>query len=479
MTLFLVDCSKYQVERPDPLNLEQARAAGFGIVNIALDRGKSDDVLSSWAAQYAAEARRLGMGISTYRWLDNRLSGVESARRAYDRMCALGGPAGMAHIVDCEDNASQQILRDYVVAMQELLGRSIAIYSADWWLEPKGWHLADLTPFLHAAPNDGYLAGYPGDESPHWHAGYGGWTDLSIMQYAVEPLPGTGDCSLSAFRDSQVWTTLTGGEGMRSANMQVLTDQMKADHPGVVIYGIGDEAHKGSPSGHNEDDTPGSKPEREDADTKPEHRAIDAMIGPNYSPEQAEADVQMLVTVPENQRRLIYVIYRRRIWSASNEWIEDYYDGSDPHDNHWHASGDPLDDENRDHWVLSGDSEDEDMQPVLVKLAGEDTVRLVTMGVGHLPVHDMDDLHRWQSFMSANKMATTIYDWPADWLPQCGPDLSAMPSATITDEQAEIIAQKIIDAGANDLSQADLDTIAGLIIDGSKQAAREGTGTGS
>ena len=64
---------------------------------------------------------------------------------------------------------------------------------------------------------------------------------------------------------------------MRSKNMQVLTDDVKQRHPGVVIYGIGDDAHKKRRSGHNEDDTPGSLPEREDADNKPEHRAIDIM----------------------------------------------------------------------------------------------------------------------------------------------------------------------------------------------------------
>jgi len=37
--------------------------------------------------------------------------------------------------------------------------------------------------------------------------------------------------------------------------------------------------------------------------------------------------------------RLKYVIYERRIWSASNGWQEEYYDGSNAHDKHVHFSG--------------------------------------------------------------------------------------------------------------------------------------------
>lgn len=139
---------------------------------------------------------------------------------------------------------------------------------------------------------------------------------------------------------------------MRSTNMQVQTDQLKARHPGVVIYGIGNEAHKDSPSGHNEDDTAGSKPEREDADSNPEHRAIDVMIGPAFTADEAESLVQKLIRRPANQRRLIYVIYNRRIWQKKNGWVEEYYGKSDPHTNHVHESGDPLDDENPAQWDI-------------------------------------------------------------------------------------------------------------------------------
>lgn len=139
---------------------------------------------------------------------------------------------------------------------------------------------------------------------------------------------------------------------MRSKNMQRLTDQLKVRYPGVVIYGIGDEAHKKSASGHNEDDTPGSKPEQEDPDNKPEHRAIDVMIGISFAARSAAALVVVLTTVPANQRRLLYVIFDGWIYRARNGWIREPYSGSDKHRDHPHVSGTWQDDENTSDWVL-------------------------------------------------------------------------------------------------------------------------------
>lgn len=139
---------------------------------------------------------------------------------------------------------------------------------------------------------------------------------------------------------------------MRSANMQKLTDQMKARYPGMVIYGIGDEAHQSSASGHNEDDTPGSLAEDQDADTKPEHRALDLMLGPAFTYQDAANHVNAMVTVPANRARLLYVIFDHHIWRRAGGWVKEWYSGSDPHTNHVHDSGEADDDENTAAWVL-------------------------------------------------------------------------------------------------------------------------------
>lgn len=98
---------------------------------------------------------------------------------------------------------------------------------------------------------------------------------------------------------------------------------------------IGDKAHQAAKSGHNPDDTPGSKPEREDTDSLAEVRAVDITAFPGM-----EAAVQSILRSPEKDA-LIYIIYRRRIWQKANGWKEEAYHGDDPHDGHAHFSGDP------------------------------------------------------------------------------------------------------------------------------------------
>lgn len=134
--------------------------------------------------------------------------------------------------------------------------------------------------------------------------------------------------------------------------MQRLTEQEKAKHPGVVIYGIGDEGHKRSPSDHNEDDTPGSKAEQQDADDNPEHRAIDVMIGPSFTVADAWALVVALVTLAANQARLKYVIFDGWIWRRNGGWVREVYTQADKHRDHVHVSGLAADDENGADWVL-------------------------------------------------------------------------------------------------------------------------------
>lgn len=127
---------------------------------------------------------------------------------------------------------------------------------------------------------------------------------------------------------------------------------------------IGDPAHQGSPSGHNPDDTAGSRPEREDADSKPEVRAAD--IGTTLrSPSgiTMETVIQRILAPQyraELDRRLIYIIFNHRIWRKANGWRQETYNGSDPHDTHAHLSGDPIGDEDGSPWtaVLSLMEED-------------------------------------------------------------------------------------------------------------------------
>lgn len=118
----------------------------------------------------------------------------------------------------------------------------------------------------------------------------------------------------------------------RAANMQALTNDIKSEHPGVVIYGIGDAAHKRRTSDHNEDDTPGSKAAQSDPDNRPEHRAIDVMLGPAMSRAQMYVIINRILNDPRLRARLWYINFENYKWSRSNGWIRSN-NSNDPHPN--------------------------------------------------------------------------------------------------------------------------------------------------
>jgi len=139
---------------------------------------------------------------------------------------------------------------------------------------------------------------------------------------------------------------------VRAPGMQVLTDQIKAKRPGVIIYGIGDDAHKLRISGHNEDDTVGVRAEDQDADTTPEHRAIDVMLGSIFTRTDGHSLVSDLVSHKENTDRLIYINFENTQWSRSTGWTP-HDNSDDPHPGHVHISGEADADENVNPWTLS------------------------------------------------------------------------------------------------------------------------------
>ncbi len=254
MVAHLVDVSRWQVELPSPLSLTAARQSGFTVANIALTGGRGY-VSGTWAASFTTAAKLLGMDVSFYHWLDGRTSGTAQATAAVNRMRQLyGGTTGFAHVVDIEESGASGItpptyqhVADYVRTARRLLGRPIAIYTGDWYWRPRKWDGASLTPYLHAAPNAGYLNAYPGDTSGHWTAGYGGWSNLAIMQYRTATIAGV-NTSQSAIRDPRIWAALTGEEtGMSVAPpsmmeaRQVFRDE--TDLTPVELGIVGDAAH--------------------------------------------------------------------------------------------------------------------------------------------------------------------------------------------------------------------------------------------
>jgi hypothetical protein len=222
VTLYLADDAAYQ----GPLTVADYVRAEFDIINFKISHGLKLTAVRPDVAARVAEARRRGKGVSTFAWIIGNHTGAEQAEFAYERIRLAGALDDAAHVLDVEEQQDaddedpptwQQVV-DYVNTMKRLRRRTLAIYSGDWrW--PAGWKGSTLTPYLHAATDAGYPGKYPGDTAAAWNtSGWGGWRNLTIMQYAVAPLtyPGGGTSaptkvSKSAIRDPDAWAALTGG----------------------------------------------------------------------------------------------------------------------------------------------------------------------------------------------------------------------------------------------------------------------------
>lgn len=218
MTAYIADIARWQKGLP----LSELVKAGFGAVNIKTSHG-----LEAGAGLYpgqpddlarAKEARTNKLRICTFHWLTGGASGAAQAKVAVDRMKAIGGVAHSVDAEDEEDPPSWAIWSDYVMTYKKLVGRPPFAYTGDWWWRANFTPARNgnaLTPYLWAAPNEGYLGVYPGDQAQQWTAGYGGWANLSAMQYAVEPPFGPGvtttvKVSKTALRDLAVWKAVSG-----------------------------------------------------------------------------------------------------------------------------------------------------------------------------------------------------------------------------------------------------------------------------
>lgn len=112
---------------------------------------------------------------------------------------------------------------------------------------------------------------------------------------------------------------------------------------------VGDYAHQQSPSSHNPDDTPGSKSEYTDADTKQEVRGSDTDENLNDSEHDMFDVIDAIIATPNDVKRCKYLIYQDTVWSRNNNWKPAKYNGD--YHNHLHTSGDPVFDDDSSPWL--------------------------------------------------------------------------------------------------------------------------------
>lgn len=140
---------------------------------------------------------------------------------------------------------------------------------------------------------------------------------------------------------------------------------------------IGDAAHRTEVSGHNPDDTPGVKAERQDADSIPEVRAADV----DARGVDMDAAIASVLQDRSALALLIYIIWNGHIWRAAAGWAREVYAGSDPHRTHAHFSGHPDADATAFAWacirnVYQEDSMGQSFGPTPIA-PGEDATSMV------------------------------------------------------------------------------------------------------
>lgn len=102
---------------------------------------------------------------------------------------------------------------------------------------------------------------------------------------------------------------------------------------------IGDAAHEAEMSGHNPDDTAGSKAEwNGDPDSTPEVRAFDCDIDFRNGA-TAQQLVDHVRALPGISSVLRYMIYNRKMYHERDDWAPTAYTGPSAHTEHIHFSG--------------------------------------------------------------------------------------------------------------------------------------------
>jgi hypothetical protein len=122
-------------------------------------------------------------------------------------------------------------------------------------------------------------------------------------------------------------------------NLRAQVDAAFPDRSHASDGTIGDTAHQAETSGHNPDDTPGSRPEwNGDPDGIPEVRAWDCTsdFGPGVD---AQAVVDHIRALPGVASVIRYMIYNRREYHERNGFAPTAYTGASAHTEHIHFSG--------------------------------------------------------------------------------------------------------------------------------------------
>lgn len=195
---------------------------------------------------------------------------------------------------------------------------------------------------------------------------------------------------------------------------------------------IGDARHQAEPTSDHNPDSKGAV------------HAIDVDKDLRHPTITMEDVVQFLLARCRSgqERRLKYIIYNRRIWTASNDWREQDYHSSNPHDKHAHFSGmyQPSSETSTASWHL----EDLDMA-----LSADDIKALLETKLSN-------GVSFGGNLVEINNRTKAIN---GQQLPAIASALAEIDVADFSPEQVNALAGQIADALDDDVARAVLDSL--------------------
>ena len=198
--IWLIDISNHQ----SGFNVRQAICEGYSGVWMKATEGTTfrDSEFDGFADQV------LGAGAipGAYHYLRNG-DGRGQCEVFHRRIRDHGGPEGWLAACDNEADATWQDTVDFFERWRELAGdHPLLMYSVNWWWSERGWDGVSLTPYLwdsRYVDQSGYGSVlYEGVPEAWWKSRYGGWDDVTMLQFSASGLVADSSVDVNAFRGS-------------------------------------------------------------------------------------------------------------------------------------------------------------------------------------------------------------------------------------------------------------------------------------
>lgn len=212
MVTWIVDISNHQ----GLFNVGQAVSEGYSAVWLKATEGVTwrDGRFDDFARQTIA-AKAIPGG---YHFLRGG-NGRAQCDAFYGRLCDHGGPSGWLAACDNELDATWRDTVDFFARWHELAGdHPLFMYSGDWWWSERGWDGSSLTPYLwdsRYVDGEGYGSTlYEDVPDSWWSPRYGGWNDVTVLQFSSSGRVAGQLVDVNAFRGSlDDLRALTRGDG--------------------------------------------------------------------------------------------------------------------------------------------------------------------------------------------------------------------------------------------------------------------------